>query len=89
MVWEKAGYDPYQQTFTDTELKDYETAPFVLYLEKSERIWTNPADLSDSISPDGQHAYRPKSAMDSNGAAIVTWEQYDGSYDQIFMSEYR
>jgi mRNA-degrading endonuclease HigB of HigAB toxin-antitoxin module len=51
--------------------------------------WSHPADLTDNISPDGQDAYGPQVAMDSNGNVIVVWEQYDGGDNQIFMSEYR
>ena len=51
--------------------------------------WTHPSKLSDNISPDGQSASSPQVAMDVNGDAIITWEQWDGSNLQIFMSEYR
>ncbi|MCX7000052.1 MAG: hypothetical protein NT106_07135, partial [Candidatus Sumerlaeota bacterium] len=52
-------------------------------------VWTNPSSLTDNISPDGQNASNPQVAMDNNGNAIITWEQYDGSNNQIFKSEYR
>jgi len=52
-------------------------------------IWTHPTSLSDNISPDGSHAYYPVVAMNSNGEAIITWNQSDGANDQIFKSEYR
>jgi len=51
--------------------------------------WRHPSDLSDNISPDGQDALSPRVAMDNNGNAIVLWQQYDGSNNQIFVSEYR
>jgi hypothetical protein len=51
--------------------------------------WTHPADLTDNISPGGQSASSPLVAMDNNGNAVVVWGQSDGSYNQIFMSEYR
>jgi hypothetical protein len=52
-------------------------------------VWTNPANLSDNISPDGQHAWNPQVAMDDNGNAIIAWSQSDGTNWQIFKSEYR
>lgn len=51
--------------------------------------WTYPSGLSDNISPDNQHAYNPRVAMDNNGNAMITWYQSDGSSNQIFKSEYR
>jgi mRNA-degrading endonuclease HigB of HigAB toxin-antitoxin module len=51
--------------------------------------WTHPADLTDKINPDVQHADIPQVAMDNNGNAIIVWEQYNGSVYQIFKSEYR
>jgi hypothetical protein len=51
--------------------------------------WTHPSGLSDNISPDGEAAENPQVAMDNNGNAIITWNQNDGSNDQIFKSEYR
>ena len=51
--------------------------------------WSDPANLTDNISPDGQTAYSPQLAMDDNGNAVIVWQQSDGSNDQIFRSEYR
>ncbi len=51
--------------------------------------WSHPADINDHISPAGQDANEPKVAMDDNGNAIVTWFQYNGSRNQIYISEYR
>jgi len=51
--------------------------------------WAHPASLSDNISPDGYDAYDPQVAMDDNGNAVIVWYQSDGSYSQIFKSEYR
>ena len=50
--------------------------------------WTHPADLSDNISPEGEHAVQPQVAMDNNGNAIIVWYQSDGSNSQAFMSQY-
>jgi len=50
---------------------------------------SNPSDLTDNISPDGQNAASPQVAMDDNGNAIIVWRQSDGSNNQIFKSEYR
>ena len=52
-------------------------------------IWTNPANLSDHISPDGTNAWNPQVAMDNNGNAVIAWYQYDGANNQVFKSEYR
>jgi len=52
-------------------------------------VWTHPADLSDSISPDGQRAEYPEAAMDNNGDALIVWNQFDGIGSQVFKSEYR
>ncbi len=54
-----------------------------------DKTWTNPASLTDNISPDGQYAESPQVAMDSNGNAVIVWQQSDGSNNQIFKSEYR
>ncbi len=51
--------------------------------------WTHPAGLADSISPDGQDAWDPQTAMDANGDALIVWWQQDGTHFQIFKSEYR
>jgi hypothetical protein len=51
--------------------------------------WTHPADLSDNISPYGEDATSPWVAMGNNGDAVITWSQSDGSYDRVFLSEYR
>jgi len=53
------------------------------------QCWTNPFSLTNNISPDGQDAYVPQVAMDNNGNAIITWEQSNGLWSQIFKSEYR
>jgi hypothetical protein len=53
------------------------------------KTWTYPSDLSDNINPDGKFGRNPRVAMDDNGNAIVTWEQEDGTFPQIFKSEYR
>jgi len=52
-------------------------------------IWTNPANLTDNISPDGTDAWNPQVAMDNNGNAVIAWYQYDGANNQVYKSEYR
>ncbi len=52
-------------------------------------VWTNPSDLSDNISPDGENAFLPFVTMDNNGNAIIAWTQLDGTVSQIFKAEYR
>jgi hypothetical protein len=49
--------------------------------------WTHPIDLTDNISPNGQHATRPQVAMGDSGSAVITWYQSDGTDNQIFKSE--
>ncbi len=70
----------YRVTAGDGSTTDYRVC--VVY-------WKHPSGLSDNISPDGQGASLPQVAMDNNGNALIVWNQYDGSYYQIFMSEYR
>ncbi len=50
--------------------------------------WTKPSSLTGNI-PNGVDASSPQVVMDDNGNAIIVWDQYDGSKDQIFRSEYR
>ena len=55
-------------------------------------VWTNPASVADNISPDGGgNAWFlfPQVAMDSNGNAIIVWQQHNGTNYRIFKSEYR
>jgi hypothetical protein len=51
--------------------------------------WGHPGSTSDFISPAGGTVSSPQVAMDDNGNAIIVWSQYNGSYYQIFKSEYR
>ena len=51
--------------------------------------WTHPADISDNISPDSEHAYNPRVAIDNYGISIIVWYQNDGSNNQIYISEFR
>lgn len=51
-------------------------------------VWTHPI-LSAGISPNGEDAFNPRVAMDNNGNALVVWQQSNGSYNQIYKSEYR
>ena len=46
--------------------------------------WAHPASLSDNISPDGQNAFTPMVAMNSNGNALIAWHQNN----QMYKSEY-
>jgi hypothetical protein len=57
--------------------------------EYREGAWVHPADLSDTINPDGKRAYYPQVAMDDSGNTIAVWYQSDGMSDQVFKSEYR
>ncbi len=51
--------------------------------------WNDPTDLSDHINPDGQTLNSPDVALNSNGDAVIVWQQSDGEKSQIFRSEYR
>lgn len=51
--------------------------------------WTHPADLSDSISPDGTDAQYAQINLSDHGNATVTWHQFEGSQNAIFKGEYR
>lgn len=55
----------------------------------AQAAWTNPASLSDNISPDGQDVTNDFAAIDDNGDAIIVWVQSDGANKQCFKSEYR
>ena len=52
-------------------------------------VWTHPADLSDYISPGTTYVSYPQAAMDENGNTLLVWYQSDGSFRQIYVSEYR
>ena len=52
-------------------------------------VWSDPAGLTDNISPDGQGAFNPQVAMNAGGDAVIVWQQSDGASPQIFRSEYR
>ncbi|MBN1470264.1 MAG: hypothetical protein JW925_00660 [Syntrophaceae bacterium] len=56
--------------------------------------WVHPASISDNISPDlqndyGVHDFGVSVAMDDNGNAVISWNQFDGNHGRIFKSEYR
>ena len=51
--------------------------------------WTQPTGLSDHISASGTNASSARSAMSDHGTAAIVWMQDDGSFDQIFMSEFK
>jgi hypothetical protein len=50
--------------------------------------WTWDNTLSD-ICTDGYDAESPQIAMDSNGNAIIVWQENNGTYNQIYKREYR
>ena len=52
-------------------------------------VWIHPVNISDNISPNGYFAEKPIVAMDNSGNAIIAWYESDGTYTQIFKSEYR
>ncbi|MCI5073388.1 hypothetical protein MRY82_10695 [bacterium] len=52
-------------------------------------VWTHPSDLSDNISLDGENIEQVVHAMDDDGNIIVAMTQYNGSENQVYLSEYR
>ncbi|MDH4466682.1 MAG: sialidase family protein [Bacteriovoracaceae bacterium] len=48
--------------------------------------WDHPSSLSDYISPNGKNAFYPQVDMNNEGKIVITWQQHDGSYNQIFYS---
>jgi hypothetical protein len=50
--------------------------------------WSFPTNLIDNISPDGTDVAWIDAAMDDVGNIIIVWQQSNGSYQQIFKSEY-
>jgi mRNA-degrading endonuclease HigB of HigAB toxin-antitoxin module len=52
-------------------------------------VWTNPSNLSDTISPGVWPINHLRTAMDNNGNALIVWYQLDGTNYQIYKSEYR
>jgi hypothetical protein len=71
------------------EQKDGNLNRQVFKSEYRNGVWTHPSDLNDNINPDGDYGRNPQVAMDDNGNAIIAWEQDDGTFPQIFKSEYR
>ena len=61
------------------------TTDQVFRSEYRDGAWTDPADLSDSISNSGGVVRNPKVAMGGNGDAIIVWEQLGG----VYRTEYR
>jgi len=52
------------------------------------KTWRNPTSLADNISPTGSMAMLPRVAADA-GAALIIWQQDDGSFFRAYKSEYR
>lgn len=52
-------------------------------------VWTHPTSLADKISVAGNWPDIPNAAISDNGDAIITWEEYDGSFYQAYKSEFR
>ncbi len=71
--------------------------PQVFMSEYRSGTWNHPDDLNDFISVSGLSAndnfYAPGLSlsvkMDNAGNAIIAWLQRSGSYDQVYLSEYR
>lgn len=71
-----------------TQISDLEKIE-VFRSEYRNGAWTDPTDLSDNISPDGQPVMDPQVALSDNGDAVIVWTQSDGAHSQIFRSEFR
>ncbi len=71
--------------------QQYSAGDGIFMSEYRNGVWTQPTSTAQHISPSGsgQTAQNPQVAMDSNGNAIVVWQQSDGAFYQIYKSEYR
>jgi hypothetical protein len=70
--------------------KQYDgSANHIYKAEFRNNAWVIPLDLTDKISPTGSYAHDPQIAMDNNNNALIVWRQHDGSFNQVFKSEYR
>lgn len=58
----------------------------VMVSERVDGTWTHPAGFGAAINPSGNWAVLPRAAVATNGDAIVTWYQVDGSDAQIYVS---
>ncbi|MBY0315471.1 MAG: hypothetical protein K2Q26_08125 [Bdellovibrionales bacterium] len=64
----------------------------ILKSEYSNNSWAHPSSVDgDAISPDGGDAYIDfsRGTVNNAGDAVLLWWQYDGSFDQIFLSHYK
>jgi hypothetical protein len=52
-------------------------------------VWTHPSGLGDAISPSGPDVDLPFPIMSDSGDALILWNQFDGTFYNVFMSEYR
>ncbi|MFC1745538.1 Ig-like domain-containing protein [Candidatus Riflebacteria bacterium] len=64
------------------------TNPQLFKSEYRNGVWTQPSDLADNISPDGQAPKGPYVCLDNKGNTIIVWMQSDGTNQQVFKSEY-
>lgn len=53
------------------------------------RQWTLPATAGEHINPTGTDTSDPAVATSANGDTVVVWNDYDGSYNRIYLSERR
>jgi hypothetical protein len=51
--------------------------------------WVHPTSLTDNISPNGQPTAFSEVALDNIGNALIAWNQLDGLFTQVFISEFR
>jgi uncharacterized protein YpmB len=49
--------------------------------------WTIPENITDKISNNASTARHPRVAINTNGLAIITWQQHDGLNDSIYKAE--
>ncbi len=57
--------------------------------EFREGSWIHPSTIADSISFAGENTARPNVSINNSGETIIVWGQSNGSFNQVFISEYR
>lgn len=63
-------------------------------VHRRDGVWIEPTSSDDAINPTGGEAFTAyvrdvSVAMHPNGDAIVTWQQWNGAEDQVYISEFR
>ncbi|MBI5852687.1 MAG: hypothetical protein HZB39_16870 [Planctomycetes bacterium] len=61
----------------------------VYFSQRVAGTWTNPASITAAISPSTTDAFVPRTAIATDGDAMIVWYQSDGANLQVFRSERR